>query len=57
MSPPDKAVFDKFLVDIHDFRNSKKKQIDFGEVVILDTSDRWKIKETYESGQYHVISS
>ena len=52
MPLPDKAVRDKFLDDIDDFRNTKKKRIDFGEVVILDTADAWKIHVAYETGQY-----
>ena len=39
MPSPDKDVSEKFLGDIADFRHSKKRQIDFDEVVILDTTD------------------
>jgi hypothetical protein len=55
MPPSDKAVCDKFLGDITDFHNSKKRQIDFGEVVILDTADACKIQEAYETGQYEGV--
>jgi hypothetical protein len=55
MPPSDKTVCDKFLVDIVDFRHVKKRLIDFGEVVILDTADTWKIHEAYETGQYEGV--
>ena len=51
----DQTVCHKFVVDIHDFHSSRKNQIAFVEVVILDTSDSWKIKEVYESGQYEGV--
>ena len=50
-----KTVWDKFLGDIHDFKSTKHKKIDFDEVVILDTTDVWKIKEPYDNGWYEGV--
>ena len=51
-----KTVCDKFLGgDIHDFQSTKHKKIDFDEVVILDTTDVWKIKEPYDNGWYEGV--
>ena len=51
---PDKAVCDQLFGDIHDFQSNKQKKIDFGEVVILDSTDACKIKEAYDTGRYEV---
>ncbi len=50
-----KTVWDKLLGDIHDFQSTKHKKIDFDEVVILDATDSWKIKESYDNGWYEGV--